>query len=102
MIRPWVMFIADRPGRASLTMWLATAVVAGAGLVAAAQQADTVEPISKLTTVLADLSRSVSQEGQVTTQQTRPAAPLAAGTFSKSVQDAMRGGLLRIDANSGV
>jgi Subtilase family len=73
---------------------------------AGAQQAGTTAPSpdSKLTTVLADLARSVAQEDtrHATTRRLGPTAALSADSMPRSVQDAMRGGLLRINANNEV
>ena len=66
-----------------------------------AQQTAPVAANSKLTTVLAALAGSVSQEsGAVTTQ--RVAVPAADMMRATSVQDAVQGRRLRIDANNEV
>jgi hypothetical protein len=82
----------------------AIGLVAAIGLTAGAQRSDTdaTSVTSKLTTVLADLSQSVPQEqGQISPLRAG-AAPLSIDALPKSVQDSMRGGLLRINANNEV
>ena len=61
-------------------------------------------PSSKLTTVLADLSQAVTQQaGTATTQaSTGSTGALAVEKMPRSVQDAVQGHRLRIDANNGV
>ncbi len=61
-------------------------------------------PSSKLTTVLADLSQAVTQQaGTATTQaSTGSSGALAVEKMPRSVQDAVQGHRLRIDANNGV
>ncbi len=63
-----------------------------------------VDPSSKLTTVLADLSQAVTQQaGAATTQaSTGSSAALAVEKMPRSVQDAVQGHRLRIDANNAV
>ncbi len=58
-------------------------------------------PESKLTTVLADLARSVSQD-PAAVAALRPGRAPAIDTLSAGVQDAVRGDWLRIDANGEV
>ncbi len=62
------------------------------------------DPSSKLTTVLADLSQAVTQQtGTATTQaSTGSSAALAVEKMPRSVQDAVQGHRLRIDANNAV
>src|SRR5712692_6410263 len=98
--------------RSFVTRSLITAVLALLGLTLAAQPTDTVA--SKLTTVLADLSRAVPQDAQVPSQLqveaqgritlpgVRPVTALDVDRLPKSVQDAIRGRRLRSDANNQV
>lgn len=82
----------------SFKLLLTTAAVVALGLVPSAQRAEGTEPLSKLTTLLAELSRSVSQEPIGTGRS----APVSAGPLPKSVRDAVHGGRLRINANNEV
>jgi hypothetical protein len=83
---------------------VAAAAFAAAGLTGAAQRSDTNgASTSKLTTVLADLSQSIAQEqGPVTPLRAAAASARSLDALPKSVQDSMRGGLLRIDENDEV
>jgi len=79
---------------------LIVAALAALAFATAAQRADVIAQAapSKLTTVLADLSRSVPQEpGSAVPRRVGPAAALSLDALPSSVQDAMRGRLLRIN-----
>ncbi len=56
----------------------------------------------RLSTVLADLAASVTQDGSLAAGESVAAAPGLPRTLPKSVQDAMRGRHLRVDQASGV
>lgn len=60
------------------------------------------DPSAKLSTVLADLSRAVPQEGDDPAQRGSSAAPVAIGGLPASVQDAGDGQFLRLEADSTV
>ena len=91
------MHIALRSHRTPRRYLLAAAAFALCSLSASAQRPDG----SKLTTVLADLSQAVTQDpaGRSTARRVTTLSPDA---MPRSVQDAMRGGLLRINANNEV
>src|SRR5450759_5201649 len=100
------MDIALRRRRIPRRYLAVAAAFALCSMSAGAQQAGTTAPSpdSKLTTVLADLARSVAQEDtrQATTRRLAPTAALSADSMPRSAADAMRGGLLRINANNEV
>src|SRR5438105_14557631 len=79
--------------------------VVAVGFTAAAQRADTTgaSAVSKLTTVLAELSQAVAQDqAPIAPLRVGTASPLAIDALPKSVQDSLRGGLLRINENNEV
>ena len=83
----------------------AAAFVVAVGFSAAAQRSDTANAlaVSKLTTVLADLSQAVAQEqAPIAPLRVGTASPLSVDALPKSVKDSMRGGLLRINENNEV
>src|SRR5437762_13789335 len=83
---------------------LTAAFVVAVGLTAAAQRSGTTSAsaVSKLSTVLADLSQAVPQEAATIAPRRVGVAPLSVDALPKSVQDSMRGGLLRINENNEV
>ena len=91
------MHIALRSHRIPRRYLVAAAAFALCSLSASAQRPDG----TKLTTVLADLSQAVTQDpaGRSTARRVTTLSPDA---LPRSVQDAMRGGLLRINANNEV
>jgi len=83
----------------------AIAFVVAVGFTAAAQRSDATgaSAVSKLTTVLAELSRAVAQDqAPIAPLRVGTASPLAVDALPKSVQDSMRGGLLRINEKNEV
>ena len=80
----------------------AAALVAVLGLTAAAQRGDGngSSPASKLTSVLADLSGSVAQDQGPITSRAASAGAMSFDRLPASVQDAMRGRRLRINADN--
>src|SRR2546430_14615058 len=83
----------------------AVAFVVAVGFTAAAQRSDTTgaSAISKLTTVLADLSQAVAQDqAPIAPLRVGTASPLSVDALPKLVQDSMRGGLLRINEHNEV
>ena len=75
----------------------AMAAIAARPLSVAGQSAE-----SKLTTVLADLARTVVQDPSPIAALRTPARPLAIETLSPAVQDAVRGGWLQINSSDEV
>src|ERR1700756_3581717 len=94
------MSIASVSFRTPRPYLLAAAAFALCSLSAHAQRPDASDVSPKLTTVLADLSRSVSQSGPRSTAAR--VSPLNPDSLPRSVQDAMRGGLLRMNASNEV
>lgn len=95
------MITARRPRRIP-DAFLVACSFALLAITATAQRADVDGSATtpKLTTVLADLVQSVAQEaGQVTAQRTGTSTPLSVDRLPRSVQDAVQGRRLRIDAN---
>ena len=95
------MHIALRSHRTPSRYLVVAAAFALCSLSASAQRPDGTDAsaTSKLTTVLADLSQSVTQD-QPGRSTARRVATLSPDAMPRSVQDAMRGGLLRINANN--
>jgi len=94
------MSIAFASFRTPRPYLLAAAAFALCSLSAHAQRPEASDVSPKLTTVLADLTRSVSQTGPRSTAA-RAASPTP-DSLPRSVQDAMRGGLLRMNASNEV
>src|ERR1019366_10551051 len=94
------MPIAFRHVRTSRRSLLAAAAFALCSLSASAQRPDGTTASPKLTTVLADLTQAVSQDP--TRSAAQRVATLSPDAMPRSVADAMRGGLLRINTNNEV
>lgn len=84
--------------------FLLAASLAVLAVAASAQQAEVVDANGKLTTVLADLARTVTQEtGALTSQRAGVSSTLTTEMQRvTSVRDAMQGRRLRLDANNEV
>jgi hypothetical protein len=91
-----IAFLSFRTPRPYL---LAAAAFALCSLSANAQRPDASDVSPKLTTVLADLSRSVAERSR--SAPSRAAAP-STDSMPRSVQDAIRGGFLRMNASNEV
>src|SRR5262249_5573765 len=82
---------------------VAAALAAVCGWTAGAQRADVADPaLAKLTTVLADLSRSVAQDQGAAPSPASASAKLAVESLPASVRDAMQGRLLPINDKTEV
>ncbi len=90
-----------------MRLFIVSFFVAALAVTSSAQRADVTVAAtpSKLTTVLADLAGTVSQDGGAPSAARAKTTATVASTLDqmpRSVQDAMKGRLLRIDDNNGV
>jgi hypothetical protein len=90
-----------RPGWRRVSLTGAFVLLAVAPLMMQRRDASEPAPVSKLTTVLADLAGSVPQEqGPVARERSGQPTPLSVDALPRSVRDAMHTRRLRVDSNN--